>query len=216
MNKIIIFLLCVAGALLNIVTSRFSFSVMFLDTIWTISATLLAGPFWGALTGLLTNVIVHSLQFWGWEGYLFALCNMATALITYLFMRLFPRELSLESWREAAYDSNVAPQSRRFALVIGRIIVLILLSFALAVAISVLGGLISALIQIFNPARIGTPDLSPEKFFGMFAPGFSLILKEILVRIPMNMLDRPISAFAGYGIAFGLLRLYKKMKKGNA
>jgi hypothetical protein len=38
----------------------------------------------------------------------------------------------------------------------------------------------------------------------MFRQGFPLILAEILSRIPMNIIDRLISAFSGYGIALAI------------
>ena len=211
----VIFLLCMAGACLNIVFGKVS-PILFLDTIFTITATLLAGPYWGALTGASTNIIIHTIEFWGWEGYLFALCSIATALITYLFMRLFPRELSLPHRQETSYDFLLLPKSRRFALVMERLVVLILLSLALCFAMSIMGGLISALIQIFNPARAGTPDLSPYYFYGMIPENVSFILREIMIRIPMNIVDRLISAFSGYGFALALSFLYTICRKPAA
>src|SRR5215469_9121715 len=115
--------LCLAGALLNIAMNRLFIDrlaiPLFLDTIFTISLTLLAGPFWGALCGALTNLIYQTIWFWGWEGYLFALCSIATALVTWLFMRLFPRELNLSF-------PNAHSKSLRLSAVMERAVILIL------------------------------------------------------------------------------------------
>jgi len=199
------------GAFLNIVFGDVS-DIMFLDTIFTITVTLLAGPFWGSLTGASTNIIIHTIEFWGWEGYLFALCNVATALLTYLFMRLFPRELSLPHRQDALFNFGALPKSRRFAFAMERIVVLTLLSFKLCLAMSVMGGFISAMIQIFDPSRIGMPDLSPYQFHEITPKHVSFILAEIIVRIPMNIIDRLVSAFGGYAIALALAFLYKWIK----
>ena len=209
MRKVYIFFLCIAGALLNITISRVAhgspfLSVLFLDTVITVSFTLLYGPVWGVITGGLTNIISCTIESWGWENYLFTICNIATALVTYLFMRLFPRELSLPHRQETRTYFRVLQKSQRLAFVIERVVVLILLSFALCIAMSVLGGLIAAFIQIINPSHIGASRLSPNDIYAMFPQGFSLILGEILVRIPVNIVDRLITAFSGYGIALAV------------
>jgi hypothetical protein len=38
----------------------------------------------------------------------------------------------------------------------------------------------------------------------MFRRGLPVVLAEILPRIPMNVIDRFISVFVGYGIAMGI------------
>jgi len=166
---------------------------------------MLGGLFWGALCGALTNLVAHSIWFWGWEGYLFAICSVITALVTWLFIRLFPRELNLEQAELHVTHSWVQMRkSRRLGTVIDRMVVLILLSFCLCLAMSVSGGLIAALIQIFNKSVTGNPDISIIMSATMFSQNLSIILREILSRIPINIIDRLVSGFAGYGIALGL------------
>jgi hypothetical protein len=150
----------------------------------------------------LTNLIAHTFFFWGWEGYLFALCNIATAVVTWLFMRFFSRELGWPYQVRGPDTSRPAisslQKSRRFEAAADRAIVLILLSFGLCIAMSVLGGLISAFIQIgVNPASIEVPLISAA----MSDQKLPLILTEIMSRFPINIIDRLITAFAGYGFA---------------
>jgi hypothetical protein len=70
---------------------------------------------------------------------------------------------------------------------------------------SVLGGLISGLIQIFNPAFPKGPLVSAA----MSDDRLPLILTEIISRFPINIIDRLITAFAGYGFAV-LLQMIKE------
>jgi hypothetical protein len=228
-KTMLLLFLSVLGALLNIAFNRIAgltvhgvqFLPLFLDTILTVSLTLTGGLFWGILCGALTNLVAHSLTFWGWEGYLFILCNVATAFITWLFVRLFPRELAFG--QKAAHRRCEVPlrQDRHSVskTVIDRMIVLILLSFALCIAMSVLGGLIAAFIQVsvtsstarasFNfSSVILRPIMFPQG-------GPPLILAEILSRIPINIIDRLITAFAGYGIALALYALVRRVEPGK-
>jgi hypothetical protein len=73
---------------------------------------------------------------------------------------------------------------------------------------SVLGGLISALIQIFTPAFPKGPLVSAA----MSDQNLPLILTEIMSRFPMNIIDRLITAFAGYGVAALLQVISEKLK----
>ncbi|MCL2759693.1 MAG: hypothetical protein FWD22_05725 [Treponema sp.] len=196
---------CITGALLNIVfhtlTTGENLLPLYLDTIFTITVTLLCGPVWGSITGALTNIIGHTVNFWGWEGYLFTLCNIATALITWLFMRLFPNELIFS-------NQNTMVKSRQMDKVMNHIFVLMLLSFALCFAMSVLGGLIATLIQFITSSPADELYLKALLGSTMFhrLPVFAA---EILSRIPINIIDRLISVFLGYGIAFALNKFVK-------
>jgi hypothetical protein len=212
------FLFCLAGALLNIAICKLFAGIaafpLYLDTVLTISITLACGLSWGILCGVLTNFIGHTfLYFWGWEGYLFILCNAATAVITFLFVRFFPREFNLTGKRDAPAP-NLSRKSQLFEIVIGRIIVITLLSFSLCIAMSVLGGLIASFIELLHPPgneRAFNPASYRDLGLTMFQQGFPIILAEILSRIPMNVIDRLISAFGGYGIAFVIVKFRKQI-----
>jgi hypothetical protein len=148
------------------------------------------------------------LYFWGWEGYLFILCNAATAVITFLFVRLFPRELNLTGKRDVP-TLNLSRKSQLFDIVIDRIFVITLLSFSLCVAMSILGGFIASFIQLLRSSgngQVANPASYRDLGLAMFRQGFPLILAEILTRIPINIIDRLISAFAGYGVALAIKR----------
>jgi len=203
MRKTVFMLLfCIAGAFLNISFNKILTISgiglpLYLDTVLTITVTLFGGLFWGCLTGALTNIIGHSIDFWGWQGYLFALCNIATAFITWLFMRLFPQELKItQRQKTTAYKT------------MNLVVVLILLSFALCLAMSILGGLISALIQIITNSPADEMKLKALLGESMFSK-LPVVLSEIISRIPINIIDRLLSVFLGFGVAFGISRFLK-------
>jgi len=217
-KNVVLSVLCIVGAFLNvainILINRAAGLPLYLDTILTVSLTLTGGLFWGLLTGFLTNIIGPTLYFYGWEGYLFVICNMATALVTWLFIRFFPRELGLSNVSLAeTQDMPSASQkssSRRLAEAINTMIVLILLSFSLCLVISILGGVIATFIQSINPAVSGKQGLSADLTATMFGKNIPVVLAEILSRIPVNIIDRLITVFAGYGIALILRNLLRR------
>jgi len=218
-KAVFLFIFCIVGAFLNVgfhlLTTGENLLPLYNDTVFTITVTLLGGPVWGSVTGALSNIIGHTNNFWGWEGYLFALCNIAVAIITWLFMRLFPKELNLtlsgtgRGGQEAVKFLTPA-KSRQLDRIMNCIFVLTFLSFALCFAISILGGTISffiGLIRTFSEA--GLSD-NPASIPIMVHHNFPLLFKEILSRIPINIIDRIIAAFGGYGIAFVIAFLFRK------
>jgi hypothetical protein len=199
---------CLAGVLLNIALhklSTFAGSPLYMDTVFTVAVTLSCGLFWGAVCGALTNIITYSVWFWGWEAYLFALCNITTALITWLFMRLFPRELG-SVFKTSGIADGLTFKSTRLSKVMDKVIALILLAFALCLAMSVSGGVISAAIWGASPSYPYESSLLIRLGKTMFAENTPTVVTEIVSRIPVNMIDRIITAFAGYGIAVLLKR----------
>jgi hypothetical protein len=221
MKRVEFIFLCIAGALLN----NFFYWLfvlkagipLYLDTGLTVALTFYGGAFWGVLTGVFTNLILHTVWFGGWGDYLFAFCNAAVALITALFIRLFPVELGSIFRRgtkepaPAGLSSAQPPtlRSQRLKILMDRVIVLILLSFALCAAISLLGGIVASCIKFFVSSSHG--GSGPELFFAPFLSrkNLPLFLVEALSRIPLNIIDRLVTVFGGYGIALILRRIFK-------
>jgi hypothetical protein len=185
---------CVAGAALNILFTRVFMTVfhlpLYMDTLFTIAAALYCGPFWGLVTGMATNLFMHSIFFHGWPVYLYTLCNAATALITTFFTRRFPEELGF------------FPRRASVRTVLDRMIVLLFLSFTLCAVMSIMGGTITAGMKFFAaPGSI--IDEGPELPFKLTLIRRQLPLPavEILSRIPLNIIDRLVSVFGAYGLA---------------
>jgi len=89
-----------------------------------------------------------------------------------------------------------------------RMIVLILLSFALCLAMSILGGIIAGLIIInsSDAVEFGVSGILSETMFSQSTP---IILSEIFSRIPVNIIDRLLSAYCGFLIAHCLKFIFK-------
>jgi hypothetical protein len=172
---------------------------LYLDTVFTAAAAFYGGLGPGVLTGLLTNLIYTTVWFDGWGGYLFGICNAIVALVTVFFIRLCPDELDLG--RE---ELSLARRSRRLSRVLYRLTALFLLAFALCAALSVSGGLIAFCIKAFTPGPAEIPG--PEEFYAppLSGRGWPALLVEIMSRIPVNVLDRLLTAFCGYALAWGM------------
>jgi hypothetical protein len=200
--------ICFTGALFNIAIHKFCTYLgiqLYLDTVFTVAVTLSCGLFWGALCGALTNIICYSVWFWGWEAYLFAFCNIATAVITWLFIRFFPVELGfVRKTPETA--AAISFKSTQLSKVMDKVIALMLLAFTLCFVMSIMGGIISAAIWGASTSYPYESSLLIWLGNTMFAENTPKIITEIVARIPVNMIDRIITAFAGYGIAILLQR----------
>ena len=123
-----------------------------------------------------------------------------------VFCKLLP---ILETGGTAGIDRT----SGNSFMMLSRVVALTLLSFALCLAMSVLGGSITAFILQINPLQ-----LEQRAYWGilsdtMFGENFSVLLTEMLARIPVNIVDRLIAAFGGFGIALALRRLKEKVKE---
>ena len=203
--------LCLTGVFLNITFNRICFFAgfpLYLDTVMTITVTLACGLPFGILCGALTNIISHSIFGHGWEAYLFAICNIATAFLTWFFYRFFKQELTIQE-----QTPSVRQKSSQLNRIMDRVIILIFLSFTLCLAMSILGGLIAAFILNINSAYFETDGITGVFSATMFVHDVPIVLKEIIARIPVNMIDRLISVFAGYGIAFFGNKLWELLKK---
>jgi hypothetical protein len=87
-----------------------------------------------------------------------------------------------------------------------------LLSLSLWIVISVMG----ALIALFNYQVLSavSDEIAAENTFklGLLQRGFSLALSELLTRIPINIIDRPVSALIGYGTSLLLKKLFGRFR----
>jgi hypothetical protein len=194
--------LCLFSVIANILLSHLVEGVLklplFMDTLFTVAMSFAAGPLWGSLTAVLTTAligIIFSYQHWG--IYLYALCSVTAAILTWLFCGN-PGPLSAgtgETFGRGDPFFTVPVVTRLFVL-----------SIVMCLAISVLGGLIAFIISV--PLRGPEYDMPPEFFFrlGLLGQNIPLLAANILSRIPVNIVDRLLSVFGAYGISL----LYRK------
>jgi hypothetical protein len=200
-------LLCMAGIALNLGLSAFvQFAVrlpLFLDTLGTVLLTLYGGFWAGALTGVLTNIILVPLYQVPPVIGMYAICSVAAALVTSLFVHIFPGEFAPCRRCAAPQQKNLPGTYAASPTLAERLIALFAFSLALCFAMSILGGIISALLQTPLAPGIGT-DLTLSRLIYM-RHGLPTVVVEIMARLPVNIIDRLITAFGAYWLAL-LLR----------
>jgi energy-coupling factor transport system substrate-specific component len=90
-NKTMILTYSAMGIALNVllgtVVSWLKIPLLFLDTIGTVLISVMFGPWWGVLTGGLTNVVLGATT--GASAIFFGLVNMAIALVVGFMARKF-------------------------------------------------------------------------------------------------------------------------------
>ncbi|GHT91226.1 hypothetical protein FACS1894140_1420 [Spirochaetia bacterium] len=209
-----ILLLSVGCAAANVALGYLSIAArtgLFLDSAFIITAAFSGGIGAGLLASLFTSLgggiyyyfFYGRLAFWG--VHLYVLCFAATALVTWLFSRSFP-DACMPLRLNRLPDAPPGPKNENLT-VLDLIIMLSLLALALLIIISVMG----ALISVFNSMVLQSVTLeeSTETTFktGLLLWGFSPTLTEILARIPINIIDRPVSVLIGYGTSLLLKKI---------
>jgi hypothetical protein len=207
-----------AGALLNVGTMFLFQDVLrlplFMDTMFTAAFTFFGGLPCGIATAVISHLVINPLLSTDLPNYLYIFCSIAVALITALFMRLFPAECSAGLGYRSGAEFGGPARFGRLSMppredsgIFDRITVLFVLSLVMCVGISLLGGLISTVIETFFIPR-NTYDADIFIFRKMLVrKGLPLLVVEVLCRIPVNILDRLISVFGGYGFALALTTL---------
>jgi hypothetical protein len=186
-------------------------SGLYLDTIFTAAAAFAGGLVSGLIGAVLTTVIygiAYTIEtgtpYFG-AYHLYILCSIAVVLLVQLFANFFPAEsesVRVIGGRDETYNAKLKHGSL--------FIMLAALSLVMCVVVSVMGGLISAGITTVT----GVVDKSgpPETYFRLefIRQGFSLWASEILARFPVNIADKSISVFVGYGIALLLKKIVSR------
>ena len=111
----------VMNVVLGTAVSALKIPLLFLDTIGTVLMAVLFGPWWGALTGLLTNVVLGITT--GPTAIFFGLVNVAIAIVVGLMARKF----NFRKWY--------------IALITGMILSIVAPLIGTPIAVAVFGGL---------------------------------------------------------------------------
>ncbi len=179
MNKRIALVFVPVGIGINIVGGLLASSLklpVFLDTIGTILAAAILGPWWGALTGGLTNVIMslqNPMDMW------FAIVNIAVGLIVGFISMKF----GFQKWL--------------VVLVTGLIIAVVAPIIGTTIATYVYGGLTGGGIDIFTA---GLLKAGTDVFTAAFIPrvGSNLVDKVLSVFVVWGIIMALPSNLKGY------------------
>jgi hypothetical protein len=197
-----IIILCALSAVCNAALSHFVINTvklpLFLDTVFTIAMCFSAGLFAGFLTGAFScfcisfvykYILANSLP---GVAYLFYICVIIEVLLVWFFHGKMKE-------REEVFLQKPSLQS--FIYVAPLLLGLVALD---CIAVSITGGIIDFALTVHNVPR----SVSPEDTFklGLLQNNMPLLATAVLSRIPINIVDRFIAIFGGYGVSL----LFKK------
>jgi hypothetical protein len=201
MKTVKVFILCILAALANYALSTFAREALhlslFLDTVFTCAVAFAAGALPGIITAVLTTALNGIFRRPDLLIHLYALCPIAEVLLIRLFCRLFLQR------------ENQDGKDGQFSLV-NTISALLLLYISMCMIISALGGIIDFTITM--ALQIWDYEVIPLTFFklGLLRNGLPLLAVNIFSRIPVNIIDRFICAFGGYGLGLLIRRILPK------
>jgi hypothetical protein len=214
-----VFVLCVLSAVGNVACGALVSGVLglslYLDTVFTVAVTFSFGLLPGLLTGalfypgydILRNIILNTGAAPFWAVNAFVLCTVSEILLVWFFRsRIAPAS-------GRGMESGVPGKPRRFvpseesflSSFIGTAALLMVLAVLDCILVSISGGLVDFVLY---KLRASPQETYPEDIFkfGLFRNNVPVLAAAILSRIPINIVDRFIAVFAGYGISL----LYRK------
>jgi hypothetical protein len=203
-----IFFLCIAAAIANALVSYVLNDLikvpLYADTIFTVAMCFTAGMFFGILTGAILSplfffiIYVYLLNLPAEIALvrnIFVICIIAEVLLVCFFY-------SKMKTREAAFFEKFRSGQPALHLFIPVAVQLLVLVTLCCITISVLGGIIEFVIRQFSAPW----KFSPEDTFKLALLRYDvpILFSAILSRIPINIVDRFIVIFGGYGISLFL------------
>ena len=188
-------LFCLSAVLINLLLSasvmNFLRFPLFLDTVFTAVITfafgLVPGIFTAVFTWLIPCILHRSFTF-------FVLCSIAEVLLISVLKPSAP-DIPAYASKERITASYTSLASK-----------LLLLYILCVITISVLGGTINYMKQLFieeHSYYFSVDDIFKPGLIVYNLPGLVI---NILARIPVNIVDRFIVIFAGYFISRGLVK----------
>ena len=208
-----IFILCVVSAVLNIFVNHlvngFTRLPLYLDTVFTAAMCFTAGLLPAIITGIFFPVLLLPVNYLFlynlpletvWSAYFFLICALGEiVIICFFYKKIKPIENEF-----LANLEGKKPLLQSFTLIATQLLVLTALD---CIIVSILGGITGYTIGLFSMPR----PLYPEDTFllGLIRNNVPQLASEILSRIPINIVDRFIVIFGGYGISL----FYRKLLK---
>jgi hypothetical protein len=195
-----VLLLCVLSVFGNAVFGALASGVfklsLYMDTVFTVAITFGFGVFPGIITGVILfplygisrPILLRTGADVFWPGNFFILCSLSEILLVAVFRaKIRPHE--------ALFFKDPSPAS--FTGIAVRLMALTALD---CILISLTGGVVDCMLYTFFPAL---KTINPEDIFklGLLRSNVPLLPAAILSRIPINIVDRFIAVFGGYGIS---------------
>ena len=163
---------------------------LFLDTVGTIAITFAFGWIPGSICAILTTLVDSIIcDYFLQLPCLYVLCSLMAVGITQVF-------------KTHIYNTS------SFGI---RIAYLFILSILMCILISVMGGIIDSLCITFSSYEFDHPVASDYFKPNFFQIGFSQLGTNIVSRLPVNIIDRPLTVFGAYGA----VELCKKIRQNK-
>jgi len=188
-------IMCVLAVLINLLLSasvmNFLRFPLFLDTVFTAAITfafgLIPGIFVAVFTWLLPCIYHQSFTF-------FVICSMMEVLLVYALKPSAP-DIPAFASKEKIIASYTALASK-----------LMLLYILCTVTISILGGIVNYMMQLFIEEHSHYFSIADTFKPGLIVYNLPALAVNILARIPVNIVDRFIVIFGGYFISRGMVK----------
>ena len=197
-------LLCAAAAganyLVNNICVYYLKIPLYLDTIFNAAVCFSAGLVPGLITAGLSYTAL-ALRDSGFHP--FVLCGVAEVLLVWR-LKPSPSELSLIN------TANITATETKRDTLVSILARLMLLYIAASLAVSVLGGIIDFIT--YNLLSNSKTFFSAEDTFkiAFLKSNIHPLAVNIMSRIPVNMVDRFIVIFGGYGVAVVIGKLIRR------
>jgi hypothetical protein len=216
-KKIILLFFCFIAALanygLNQLAARVFSQFLFVDTLFTLTITLIGGIIPGIITACL-SILPYGI-FTGesyWPGALFVVCSITELILVRGFCLRFHIITKNSEPRFGMADKFGGFKGGNFYFLLLYVIsALWVISVSMCLVISLLGGIIGSVnTLVFKSVE---KAYSPEMYFklGLLRNQVNLILANILARIPVNMVDRVIVVFGSYGLFLLVFRIKSRL-----
>lgn len=176
---------------------------LYLDTIFNVAVAYCAGLVPGLVT-IFFNYLFNFFQYKQlmslplneiWTLYIFSICMIAEVVLVWSFHK------RIKSQEDSFLKK---PSLSTFAGLATLLLVLVAID---CLVISVLGGLIDVVRTVLSSHRLYWPEDNLK--LGLLRNNMSLLGAAILSRIPINIVDRLVVIFGGYGISL----VYRKWLK---
>ena len=162
---------------------------LFMDTLFT-AATSFLGTVCGITSAVATHAIYFVLQGMDFPkdipNLVFMLCNLTVAAGVRILVRT-----------EKRGKIQTSPLH------------LLALGIVLALVISMEGGVFYVLLITYSEYKVDTPAVS-TLIYTLVTQGIPLAASAMLARIPVNLIDKLIAVFGGWGIALIVKRTAKR------
>ena len=190
--------LCILAALMNILITAFFRDFLglplYIDTVFNAAVAFAAGLIPGMVVAVL-GWLLPCLYYNHFNFYV--LCSIAEVL---LICALKPA---------APENPKFAPKEKIITSYTGLTAKLMLLYVVCAVSISVLGGIINYVSDVFLEIHLRYYSVEDTFKHGLIMNNIPVLVVNILSRIQVNIVDRFIVIFGGYFISRGLVRLIR-------